>query len=152
MLLVAPVLDEHRVPRRRRRSSRPCSDDPDLRDRVNVVRSTMPAVTHVDYCARVQTVDEARNPRFHRLLRAFHELTGCPVLVNTSFNVRGEPIVCTPEDAYRCFLGTEMDALVLEDLGAAQDGRRRWTARRARGISRSFSWTEVRNEVVDVVA
>ncbi len=90
--------------------------DPDLRNRVNIPRSTIPAVTHVDYSARVQTVDEARNPRTWRLLRAFFERTGCPVLVNTSFNVRGEPIVCTPEDAYRCFLGTEMDALVLEDL------------------------------------
>ena len=89
--------------------------DPDLRNRVNLVRSTIPAVTHVDYSARVQTVDERRNPRFHRLMRAFRDLTGCPVIVNTSFNVRGEPIVCTPEDAYRCFLATEMDALVLED-------------------------------------
>jgi carbamoyltransferase len=80
-----------------------------------VVRSTIPAVTHVDYSARVQTVDEGRNPRFYRLMRAFRDLTGCPVIVNTSFNVRGEPIVCTPEDAYRCFLATEMDALVLED-------------------------------------
>jgi carbamoyltransferase len=64
----------------------------------------------------VQTVDAGRNPRFHRLLQAFHRRTGCPVLVNTSFNVRGEPIVCTPQDAYRCFLATEMDALVLEDF------------------------------------
>src|SRR5262249_46689762 len=92
------------------------NDDPDLRHRVNIVRSTIPAVTHIDYSARIQTVDGERNPRLHRLLGAFHELTGCPVLVNTSFNVRGEPIVCTPQDAYRCFLATEMDALVLEDL------------------------------------
>src|SRR5262249_35360789 len=92
------------------------ANDPDLRNRVNVVRSTVPAITHVDYSARLQTVDEARNPRFHRLLQAFHDLTGSPVLVNTSFNVRGEPIVCTPEDAYRCFLATDMDALVLEDM------------------------------------
>ena len=90
-------------------------NDPDLRRRVEVARSTVPAVTHVDYSARVQTVDEARNPRFYRLLRAFHARTGCPVLVNTSFNVRGEPIVCTPEDAWRCFQGTDMDALVMED-------------------------------------
>src|SRR5258707_10984277 len=90
--------------------------DPDLRHRVNVVRSAVPAVTHVDYSARVQTVDEERNPRFHRLLKAFFEMTGCPVLVNTSFNVRGEPIVCTPQDAYRCFLATNMDALILEDV------------------------------------
>ena len=90
--------------------------DPDLRCRVNVVRSEIPAVTHVDYSARLQTIDEQRNPRFHHLLKAFERLTGCPVLVNTSFNVRGEPIVCTPEDAYRCFLATDMDALVLEDI------------------------------------
>jgi carbamoyltransferase len=94
---------------------------PDLCRRVNVVRSTVPAVTHVDYSARVQTVDRETNPRFHRLLQAFHRLTGCPVLVNTSFNVRGEPIVCTPEDAYRCFLATEMDALVLEDCLVLKD-------------------------------
>jgi carbamoyltransferase len=90
-------------------------DDPDLRNRVNVVRSEVPAITHVDFSARIQTVDAGRNPRFHRLLEAFHRQTGCPILVNTSFNVRGEPIVCTPQDAYRCFLATEMDALVLED-------------------------------------
>jgi carbamoyltransferase len=87
----------------------------DLRERVNIVRSTLPAITHVDYSARVQTVDPQRHGRFHRLLRAFGQLTGCPVLANTSFNIRGEPIVCTPEDAYRCFLATDMDVLVLED-------------------------------------
>jgi len=70
----------------------------------------------VDYSARVQTVDRDRNPRFHRLIETFYKMTGCPVLVNTSFNVRGEPIVCTPEDAYRCFAATEMDALVLENF------------------------------------
>lgn len=114
MLLVAPVLDEHRVPIPEA-EQRIMETDPDLRHRVNVVRSTVPAITHVDYSARVQTVDEWRNPRLARLLEAFHQQTGCPVLVNTSFNVRGEPIVCTPQDAYRCFLCTEMDALVLED-------------------------------------
>jgi carbamoyltransferase len=82
-------------------------------DKLNVPRSQIPAVTHVDYSARVQTVDERTNPRFHRLLRSFEARTGCPVLVNTSFNVRGEPVVCTPEDAWRCFMRTEMDALVL---------------------------------------
>src|SRR5258708_30132281 len=90
-------------------------DDPDLRKRVRVLRSTAPAITHVDFSARVQTVDAERTPRFHRLLKAFHALTGCPVVVNTSFNVRGEPIVCTPQEAFRCFRSTEMDALVLED-------------------------------------
>jgi carbamoyltransferase len=115
MLLVAPVRERHRVaiPPDQLRTM---TEDEDLRRRVGVVRSAIPAVTHVDYSARIQTVDEGRNPRYYRLLEAFHHLTGCPVLVNTSFNVRGEPIVCTPEDAFRCFLATEMDALVLEDF------------------------------------
>jgi carbamoyltransferase len=114
MLLVAAVREEHRVPIPADLRE-VMEKDPDLRRRVNIVRSSVPAITHVDHSARLQTVDAERNPRFHRLLRAFHRLTGCPVLVNTSFNVRGEPIVCTPQDAYRCFLATEMDALVLED-------------------------------------
>jgi carbamoyltransferase len=115
MLLVAPVLEA------RRTAVDPAAletmrSDPDLRNRVNVVRSDVPAVTHVDYSARLQTVDARRNPRFHALIAAFHRRTGCPLLVNTSFNVRGEPIVCTPDDAYRCFLATDMDALVMEDV------------------------------------
>jgi carbamoyltransferase len=114
MLIVAPVLESHRV-EIPQETQQIMASDPDLRRRVNVVRSDIPAVTHVDYSARLQTVDDIRNPRLYRLLKTFHGMTGCPVLVNTSFNVRGEPIVCTPEDAYRCFLGTEMDALVLED-------------------------------------
>jgi carbamoyltransferase len=81
-------------------------------DRLNVVRSDIPAVTHVDYSARIQTVHSETNPRYHALLSTFKRRTGCSVLVNTSFNVRGEPIVCTPEDAFRCFMGTEMEALV----------------------------------------
>ena len=81
-------------------------------DKLNVARSQIPAVTHVDYSARIQTVHADTNPRYHRLLSAFSERTGCPVLVNTSFNVRGEPIVCTPEDAFRCFMGTEIELLV----------------------------------------
>ncbi len=80
-------------------------------DKLNVPRSEIPAVTHVDYSARVQTVHEDTNPRYYALLSAFERKTGCPVLVNTSFNVRGEPIVCTPEDAFRCFMGSELDAL-----------------------------------------
>jgi carbamoyltransferase len=112
MLLVAPVREEHRVPVDAE-GLRTMEDDPDLRRRVNVVRSEIPAVTHVDYSARLQTVDEHRNPRLHGLLRAFHRRTGCPVLVNTSFNVRGEPIVCLPEDAFRCFMGNELDLLVV---------------------------------------
>jgi carbamoyltransferase len=81
-------------------------------DKLNVARSEIPAVTHIDYSARIQTVSEATNPLFHQLLTQFKRLTGCPVLVNTSFNVRGEPIVCTPEDAFRCFMGNELDLLV----------------------------------------
>jgi carbamoyltransferase len=114
MLLVAPVAQHQRLPISGADQHR-MTTDPDLRARVNVARSSIPAVTHVDYSARVQTVDAHRHGRFHRLLAAFHGRTGCPVLVNTSFNVRGEPIVCSPADAYRCFVGTEMDALVLED-------------------------------------
>ena len=113
MLLVAPVLEERRVPIPPGDLEK-MSRDPDLRQRVNVVRSSVPAITHVDYSARIQTVDRIRNPQFHCVMEAFRRLTGCPVLVNTSFNVRGEPIVCTPEDAFRCFVATEMDVLVLE--------------------------------------
>jgi carbamoyltransferase len=102
-----PLSNEHRAL---------MAGDSDLRHRVNVLRSVVPAVTHVDYSARVQTVDDCRNPKLAGLLKTFFQRTGCPVLVNTSFNVRGEPIVCTPQDAYRCFLSTEMDALVMEDL------------------------------------
>lgn len=82
-------------------------------DKLNVARSEIPAVTHVDYSARVQTVHAMTNPRFHRLIAKFKELTGCPILVNTSFNVRGEPIICTPEDAFRCFMGTEIELLAV---------------------------------------
>jgi len=115
MLLVAPVLEKHRVPLAPG-DRKTMAAAGDLRDRVNVVRSTLPAITHVDYSARVQTVDPQRHGRFYRLLKAFEQLTGCPIMVNTSFNIRGEPLVCTPEDAYRCFLATDMDALVLEDF------------------------------------
>ncbi|HWA85672.1 MAG TPA: carbamoyltransferase C-terminal domain-containing protein, partial [Opitutus sp.] len=83
-------------------------------ERVREIRSVVPAVTHVDYSARVQTVDRERQPRFHRLLEAFERRTGCPVLINTSFNIRGEPIVCTAADAWRCFMATDMDALVID--------------------------------------
>ncbi len=82
-------------------------------DKLNVARSEIPAVTHVDYSARIQTVHEETNPAYHKLLKAFHGETGCPILVNTSFNVRGEPIVCTPEDAFRCFMGTDIEMLVV---------------------------------------
>ena len=114
MLLVADVQPAQRVPLAADQFQI-MQTDPDLCRRVNVVRSLIPAVTHVDNSARVQTVDEHRNPLFHSLLRAFQARTGCPVLVNTSFNVRGEPIVCKPQEALRCFLSTDMDALVMED-------------------------------------
>ena len=84
-------------------------------EKLNIPRSNIPAVTHVDYSARIQTVHEDTNPKYHALIKRFKELTGCPIVVNTSFNVRGEPIVCTPEDAFRCFMGTELDVLVVGD-------------------------------------
>lgn len=109
MLLVAPVQKKRRLPL-------PASQSGLWGiELLNVPRSEIPAVTHLDYSARIQTVHEETNPRYYRLLKAFEVHTGCPVLVNTSFNVRGEPIVGTPEDAYRCFMRTEMDVLVLED-------------------------------------
>jgi carbamoyltransferase len=109
MLLVAPLVEKRRLP-----------IDPKQKelwgiDLLNVPRSDVPAITHIDYSARIQTVHEETNSRYHKLIKVFEEKTGCPVLVNTSFNVRGEPIVCTPEDAYRCFMRTEMDVLVLEN-------------------------------------
>jgi carbamoyltransferase len=113
MLLVAPV--------RHRREMTDAEQQLFGIDKLNVPRSDIPAVTHVDYSARVQTVHPDTNPRFYALLDAFEQMTGCPVLVNTSFNVRGEPIVCTPEDAFRCFLRTEMDYLVLENCFLARD-------------------------------
>jgi carbamoyltransferase len=107
MLLVAPVAAAQREPA--------AANTAQGLDKLGAVRSTVPAVTHVDLSARLQTVDEQRHGRFHLLLERFYQRTGCPVLVNTSFNVRGEPIVCTPDDAFRCFMATRMDALVLED-------------------------------------
>jgi carbamoyltransferase len=82
-------------------------------DKLNIKRSEIPAVTHVDYSARIQTVHRGTNPKYHALISRFREKTGCAVLVNTSFNVRGEPIVCTPEDAFHCFMGTKIDLLVV---------------------------------------
>jgi carbamoyltransferase len=107
MLLVAPVKQERRLP---------TTDEEESRwgiEKLKVRRSEIPAVTHVDYSARVQTVDRQDNAEYYDLIKAFEQRTGCPVLVNTSFNVRGEPIVCTPEDAYRCFMRTNIDYLVL---------------------------------------
>ena len=94
---------------------------------INEVRSEIPAVTHVDHSARLQTVNREQSPDFHAILSAFDELTGCPVMINTSFNVRGEPIVCTPEDAYRCFMRTEMDHLVLGEYLLAKPAQPEWT-------------------------
>ena len=107
MLLVATVHERHR---------RTMTDEENALfgiDKLNVPRSAIPAVTHVDYSARIQTVHKETNPRYHELISQFKELTGCPVVVNTSFNVRGEPIVCTPEDAFRCFMGSEIEVLVV---------------------------------------
>ena len=108
MLLVAPVKPEHRL------QLSPAEEAKTGVDQREVIRSTLPAITHVDYSARVQSVAEGVNPRFRRLLESFHQLTGSPMVVNTSFNIRGEPIVCTPADAYRCFMGTNMDVLVID--------------------------------------
>jgi carbamoyltransferase len=110
MLLVAPVREHIRLPM--------TAEQQKLFgiEKLNVPRSTIPAITHVDYSARVQTVRPEENGAYYDLIAAFDRLTGCPVVVNTSFNVRGEPIVCTPEDAYRCFMRTEMDVLVIEDF------------------------------------
>jgi carbamoyltransferase len=113
MLMVAPVREQWRLPLSEAELAK--MKDPDLRVRVSVPRSTVPAVTHVDYSARVQTVDPERHGRFYRMMHRFYELTGCPVIVNTSFNIRGEPILCTPEQAYRCFMATDIDCLVMEN-------------------------------------
>jgi len=115
MLIVAPVREELRVP---------MTDEQNQLfgiDKINLRRSSIPAVTHVDYSARVQTVHKETNPRFYEVLEQFKQRTGCSVLVNTSFNVRGEPIVATPEDAYRCFMRTEMDYLVVENYIMAKE-------------------------------
>jgi len=113
MLLVAPVKEEIRAPLSK--EDRETMADPDLLKRVRLKRSSLPAITHVDYSARVQSVSESRNDRYYRLIKKFEEHTKIGVVVNTSFNVRGEPIVHTPQDAYRCFMATDMDILVLEN-------------------------------------
>jgi carbamoyltransferase len=115
MLLVAPVQRSRRTP---------LNGEDLIRggiEKLKVNRSDVPAVTHVDYSARVQTVDAARHGRYYKLLKSFERLTGSAVLINTSFNIRGEPIVCTPEHAYRCFIATNMDALVLERFVLLKD-------------------------------
>jgi len=110
MLLVAPVKESRRIPMTEEQKKLFGIE------KLNIPRSDIPAVTHLDYSARIQTVHAETNPLYHALLSRFHALTGCPVLVNTSFNVRGEPIVCTPQDAYLCFMRTEMDNLVMGSL------------------------------------
>ena len=107
MLLVAPVRREHWT------STNGTGPAREGLDRVNEIRSTWPAITHVDHSARIQTIDPERHGMYYNVVRAFHEKTGCPVIINTSFNIRGEPIVCEPEQAYRCFMFTDMDALVM---------------------------------------
>jgi carbamoyltransferase len=107
MLIVSDVVE------RRRRAMTPTEQALFGIEKLNVPRSEIPAVTHVDYSARIQTVHEETNPRYRALLSAFKARTGCPVIVNTSFNVRGEPLVCTPEDAFRCFMGTEIEVLAV---------------------------------------
>ena len=117
MLLVADVRADKR---------RPMSDAEKALfgiDQLNMPRSSVPAITHVDYSARIQTVHASTNPRYHRLLRAFQQKTGCPILVNTSFNVRGEAIVCTPTDAFRCFMGTELDILAIGNFLLYKEGQ-----------------------------
>jgi carbamoyltransferase len=117
MLLVADVVKS------RRRMMTPEEQKLFGIDKLNVLRSDIPAVTHLDYSARIQTVHSDTNPRYHALITEFERLTGCPVLVNTSFNVRGEPIVCTPEDAFRCFMGTELDVLVVGNCVMHKDAQ-----------------------------
>jgi carbamoyltransferase len=114
MLMVAPVQESRRLAAR-------AGEELWGIDMLNVPRSDIPAVTHVDYSARIQTVHEDTNPRYYRLIEEFERRTGCAVLVNTSFNVRGEPIVCGPGDAYRCFMRTGMDLLVLENCLLLKD-------------------------------
>lgn len=119
MLLVAQVRDE-------RCEGKENAKELPMRDRINQVRSDVPAITHVDYSARVQTVNEETNPLYYAIIKAFEELTGYGIIINTSFNVRGEPIVCTPEDAYRCFMRTEMDYLVLGSFILDKEQQPEW--------------------------
>ncbi len=121
MLQVSEIKDQHRI------SMTEEQQNMFGVEKLNVPRSTIPAITHVDYSARIQTVHKETNPRYHALLSSFDDKTGCPVLVNTSFNVRGEPIVATPEDAYRCFMRTEMDYLVIENFVLHKPSQPKWT-------------------------
>jgi carbamoyltransferase len=124
MLFVAPVREDWRLPLGDEERAR--LQDPDLRVRLSVPRSRLPAITHVDDSARIQTVDARRHGRYHRLMCRFHERTGCPVIVNTSFNIRGEPIVCTPREAFECFMATDMDCLVVDDFVMLKEMQPAW--------------------------
>ena len=123
MLLVAPVGESQRSPP-------PTDGNLEGFDLLKAPRSDIPAVTHVDYSARVQTVDRERNPDYFALIEAFDRITGCGLVVNTSFNVRGEPIVCSPEDAWRCFMRTDMDNLVLGEYLLYKEEQPEWTEER----------------------
>ena len=129
MLICADVLDREDLGFDMREK---LSRDNDMLAIVNRKRSGIPAVTHVDYSARVQTVDQETNPFFYSIIKAFEKKTGCGVVINTSFNVRGEPIVCSPEDAYHCFMNTEMDILVLQDCVLYKDEQPQLQKRRDR--------------------
>jgi carbamoyltransferase len=122
MLLVAGVKESRRLPQ-------PKNGNAGVLDRLHIKRSDIPAVTHLDYSARVQTVSREVKPDYYDVIREFAALTGCPVVVNTSFNVRGEPIICTPQDAYRCFMRTEMDTLVMEDCILYKSEQPKWEER-----------------------
>jgi carbamoyltransferase len=119
MLLVANVRKERRLPQ-------PSKGEIPMMERLKVKRSDIPAITHLDYSARLQTVNKKDKPDYHAIIAEFEKLTGCAVIVNTSFNVRGEPIICTPEDAYRCFMRTEMDVLVIEDFILLKEEQPTW--------------------------
>ena len=123
MLLVADVRKERRLPQ-------PSRDAMSMMDRLKIKRSDIPAITHLDYSARLQTVNQEDKPDYYEIISEFEKLTGCAVIVNTSFNVRGEPIVCTPEDAYKCFMRTEMDVLVIEDFMLFKEEQPVWEERR----------------------
>jgi carbamoyltransferase len=119
MLLVANVQQKRRLPQ-------PSMDGKGLLERLKVKRSDIPAVTHLDCSARIQTVNQNDKPDYYAVISEFEKLTGCAVVVNTSFNVRGEPIICTPEHAYRCFMRTEMDTLVMEDFILYKEEQPSW--------------------------
>jgi carbamoyltransferase len=119
MLLVAPVTDRHR-------KTAPLNDPADIRNRLYRLRSDIPAVTHIDFSSRIQTVHKETNERYWKLIHSFKQRTGCGLVVNTSFNVRGEPIVCSPQDAYQCFMRTNMDWLVMNNYLFEKSSQPKW--------------------------